>query len=55
MCRALTCATLLFLAVLQDMLATVGGKGGGKEGMAQGFLASPDLASLQRWARLTTQ
>lgn len=41
--------------VLQDMLATVGGKGGGKEGMAQGFLASPDLASLQRWARLTTQ
>jgi alanyl-tRNA synthetase len=36
--------------VLQDMLTTVGGKGGGKEAMAQGFLTSPDLASLRHWA-----
>jgi len=38
--------------VIQEILAAVGGKGGGKEGMAQGFLASSDLKLLKRWANL---
>jgi len=43
---------LVRCAVIQEILAAVGGKGGGKEGMAQGFLASSDLKLLKRWANL---